>query len=837
MNGKAVVGVLVLMAFAFATAGCEGPEGPAGAAGAAGKSCTVTDNQDGTKTVTCEDGTSVTLYDGEDGGTGPTGPKGDKGDAGEAGTPGEDGENGLPGEDGEDGLSCTVLDNGNGSKTISCEDGTTATVFDGADGQSAAELFSLKAEMPAKLFMTIDSVVINSKPVVNFQLRDAAGRGAVGLPTNLLRWVLAKLVVPVDGPSYWEAYTRSSTGGPTSERNGTLVDHGDGTYTYTFATDVTNVTTPVAITWDAAATTRLTGQLSGSVNGVALPALNFVKDFVPAGGDLPATREIATTDACNECHGKLTLHGSRTEVQYCVVCHAKDVTDPNGVNIDMGYMTHAIHAAALREANGAPEYAIYSSHSAHLYTYGHIGYPQGNNNCLKCHDAADSANGGNWNTVPSIQTCKGCHESAAYADHVDGMTDAQCASCHGADKARSAAKMHVSENNSPNATGVVEGASNFIYEVKEAVVNGDGTTSVTFKITRDGTAMDLTAQPADLTGGPSFLLAYALPQDGIDAPLDYNNLGRSAAQPRSVSLANLRSGSAGAIAAGTDGYYVATINLANSFPAGATLRAVGLQGYYTQTGLAGGSLGRHTVASYKPVTGDTVRREVVDSAKCADCHEWFEGHGGNRVYEVGVCVMCHVPNLSTSGRGAAIANVTQATKDALTAAGYDGDDPLTYPEYTNNMKEMIHAIHGSHVKTVPFQEVRDRGTSGVYYYDFSHVTYPTAANNCLMCHKAGTFDDVPAGALATTFITDNGAIAAPADVAAARNTVPNALDVVQTPYAGACAACHDTPLAAAHMEQNGAMLNVTRDMLGGMETCVLCHGAGRAADVNVVHGL
>lgn len=45
-----------------------------------------------------------------------------------------DGAAAAAGEDGEDGTSCTVTDNGDGTVTISCEDGTTATVHDGQDG-------------------------------------------------------------------------------------------------------------------------------------------------------------------------------------------------------------------------------------------------------------------------------------------------------------------------------------------------------------------------------------------------------------------------------------------------------------------------------------------------------------------------------------------------------------------------------------------------------------------------------------------------------------------------------------------------------------------------------
>ena len=58
----------------------------------------------------------------------------------------------------------------------------------------------------------------------------------------------------------------------------------------------------------------------------------------------------------------------------------------------------------------------------------------------------------------------------------------------------------------------------------------------------------------------------------------------------------------------------------------------------------------HTPSAVIAVSGDEDRREVVDSDKCASCHEWFEGHGGNRVYNMNICVFCHVPNLSSSGR-------------------------------------------------------------------------------------------------------------------------------------------------------------------------------------------
>lgn len=103
-----------------------------GADGADGTSCTVTDNEDGTVTVGCEDGTTVTIADG-------TSCTVTDNEDGTATLSCEDGtttiiSDGAAGIDGTDGTSCTVTDNGELGVSIDCEDGTSATVVSGADG-------------------------------------------------------------------------------------------------------------------------------------------------------------------------------------------------------------------------------------------------------------------------------------------------------------------------------------------------------------------------------------------------------------------------------------------------------------------------------------------------------------------------------------------------------------------------------------------------------------------------------------------------------------------------------------------------------------------------------
>jgi OmcA/MtrC family decaheme c-type cytochrome len=278
----------------------------------------------------------------------------------------------------------------------------------------------------------------------------------------------------------------------------------------------------------------------------------------------------------------------------------------------------------------------------------------------------------------------------------------------------------------------------------------------------------------------------------------------------------------------------ATITTAASkFPTGATLRAVGLQGYFQQdldlplNATAEASL--HAIAAVAPVTGDAKRREVVDSAKCGQCHEWFEGHGGNRVYNINICTMCHVPNLSSSGR-------------ELTAY-------FTAPEDSQNLKDMIHGIHSSAFRTRDYEHVRNR--SGGIYYNWSEVTFPAETNNCTLCHKDGTYDlPLADGVLPTTVRTTgvaNGLDANPAAVTAARagTALPNATDWVNTPTASSCFYCHTSDSAYAHMVLSGAQLShpltsanayTNRSVLGSVEACVTCHGAGKSVDVTVVHG-
>ncbi len=492
--------------------------------------------------------------------------------------------------------------------------------------------------------------------------------------------------------------------------------------------------------------------------------------------------------------------------------------------------------------------------------------------CTVCHDPALATKAEFAYSQPSNKACGACHDGTNFRtglafgpngkDHVGRAQadDSACVLCHSAAQTK---VDHRTVNLTQHNQAVTDGLVSFSYLIDSATVDATNKVKIVFAIqqqTAPSTTKTFATLPlsSNFTGGPSFLLAYALAQDGITTPADYNNLGRSQAQPISVSLASLVAGTSGTLVASASkaGYYEATIT--SGFPAGAKMRSVGLQGYWTQVSPAAA---RHTISVVKSVTGDTARRQVVDATKCANCHEWFEGHGGNRVIgkETGssaelICMQCHVPGLATSGR-----RIPDTGANSMTTYAWTADDKkvlqewglmdtsgqfykttnisLDLPVVTNNFKEMIHGIHAGRDRVVPFQDARDRNTVKVLL-DFRRMDFPGVLTNCEGCHKAGTYSAVPSTALVSVFESRNDAYVAnpsPAGAGASLATA-NAKDIVQTPFGGACASCHDSSDAKLHMQQNGARLNINREDVGPVaESCKVCHGAGATYDAAAVH--
>jgi OmcA/MtrC family decaheme c-type cytochrome len=756
------------------------------------------------------------------------------------GCAGSDGANGAPGANGQDLTAAAKAE--------------TCTLCHAADAIAPPTAHpNLDANIdPAPYTATISSVTVSGTQfIINFSvgntgfvstLGDRVAPDATGAQLDrlaYLRFATAKLITnpSVTGETRWVSYNQG-------ERTYTKLTYNGGT-SYTYVTSALTATTGPTV-FDATAPTRIGLQISTAA-GVTSKPLQIVYDFRPDGNPITVTREIVSTAACAECHGTGNgiAHGTRYNAQYCAVCHTAETTR-GGETVEFKSMVHSIHTSQTRGFLDASE----------------VTYPQDILNCTKCHHGAAAVNANNWQNQPSIEACGSCHRAGGpgpavdFSNHMGGaVTNADCTGCHNSSRTdkRNVEIAHRTINATTNNPNVPTGEVNFAYEINLVTASSTTTLSavnpiIKFRILANENAAPSTpvtfatyttvpSVPTMLTvgthtfsGSPSFLVAYALPQEGLANNAatmnDYNNLGKAAAQPATISLTNLWNGSAGTLT-GPDasGYYTATItSTTGKFPAGAKMRTVALQGYFTQVDTGDG---RHALSVTGTVTGDVVRRAVVDPVKCGACHEWFEGHGGNRNIGLGsasapvagkdnaivVCVLCHNPNLSSSGRGAdpatVLSRMSTTDQTRMRAAGYNPADPSTYPEESQNLKDLIHATHASGIRTEPFRFVRDRGTSGVYYYDMSEVTFPGRIGDCEICHFSGTYNlPTTAGLLSSTYVTSDGNAAT--SVTTDRSTVPNANDIVTSPATAACITCHTTNVPVTHMNAQGSSIKVIR---------------------------
>jgi OmcA/MtrC family decaheme c-type cytochrome len=341
----------------------------------------------------------------------------------------------------------------------------------------------------------------------------------------------------------------------------------------------------------------------------------------------------------------------------------------------------------------------------------------------------------------------------------------------------------------------------FSYEVNQVTVASNVAT-VKFKIWQNGTAATLNTGGTGsvltgFSGGPSFLVIYAAPEDGITNPSDWNS-GHT-----SIALQNVYDGTKGTLT-GPDGsgYYTAVLSSATytalNIPSSATMVTGAMAGAFTKSGVSYPGL-----ASFKTADGYTARRTIFDPAKCNSCHEQLgtdpNFHGGS--YNVAMCAMCHTPNQASSG-------------------------------WSASFRTWVHGIHGAGKRTVPYTWHAVSATD-----TYADLEYPGVLSNCEQCHNPGTYDfsattytdDLigrmlnvvdASGTLASTSTTSyryspyvtldtnygvNYSIASNGTITAAAPTT-----LVSSPITAACSACHDRSSAISHMKSNGGLFYTPR---------------------------
>ena len=701
----------------------------------------------------------------------------------------------------------------------------------------------------------ITGVTVASAPIVTFSLFDGNGNPMRNLPASSVSFNFAKLIPGTDGnASAWQSYINrieepgagpgtSSQVQATTENGsaGKLVDNGDGTYVYTFATDITSVTDPVPVNYVPSLTHRVTFEIRGFA-----PVDNPIYDFRPSDGATTGlfSREIVKTGTCNACHGNLALHGgARRETQECVTCHNPGSTDANSGNtVDYRVMIHKIHMGEdLPSVVAGTDYCIYGFGDS-LNCYSDVVFPQDVRNCSNCHDADDPATpqAANWYTEPTREACGSCHDDVNFVTgegHAENdlgsgiiADNTQCAGCH------------VSSPNSPievrqaHRVLIEEAAAHFQFNIPAVAFNGLGTgPSVLFSVTdptNGGQAYDLANDPAITRSNLRFTLAWNT--------ADYTNDGSGSAPAQtaqtsiiadfSVPPDGLSELNPAAIDNG-DGTYslgLATIPIGTAIPVTGS-GTITLEGHpVVDIAEAAEEVPATTAAVLFGITDDpanpTPRRQKVDVARCDNCHERLSVHGANRNDNINACVTCHNANATDIAR--------RPTLSDAAAVNVDGK-----AEEAIDFKYMIHKIHAADIVVYGFD-----GSAN----EFSDVRYPQRLTNCTACHTDDGFYPVNfgSGVLATTI--DTGSVAGSGVVDGDPLN-----DVNITPNSSVCSSCHTTTEAALHMELSGGSfdacqgadgtLTIRVDTCGGtlgptpVETCPVCHGAGASVDVAVVH--
>jgi OmcA/MtrC family decaheme c-type cytochrome len=679
-----------------------------------------------------------------------------------------------------------------------------------------------------KINIAVSSVTVpagGGAPVVELTLTNDLTQGLFGLPAGDIRFVLSQLSPAAAGSgesSEWQSYvSRSSAGIPNAQANtetassGTFVDNGDGTYQYTFAQALTAYAG--APTFDAIKSHRL----GIEIRGQAPISSNGLFDFVPAGGAPTFTRNIVDNDTCNACHDVLNFHGGpRTDVGYCVTCHNPSSTDEDsGFSVDMKMLIHSIHS-------GRDGYAIVGFRGT-VHDYSDVEFPQDVRNCQTCHQEsdADTPEASNWRMVANRASCGTCHfddgdaangendyaiENGVHPGGFNFSDDTQCIDCHGGAATVTNDDGQLVRVEEIHRIPALEASKDFVYNIVAVrnVEAGGAPIEVDYSVT------DAAGTPYDLGSDPAFgTCAFGTSRLAIDigwSTDDYTNEGSGNGNASPLGMNALAA--CGGVGTDVDGDGVYTAVASAGLPAGLSgTIAVALEGH-PAVDLDGDGVLSDRVAVTNAVeyfgidgAGATPRRNAVLIEKCDDCHKQLSLHGNNRTDKPEVCAICHNPNATDINRRV-------AGSACVNTLGTD-DQPI-------DLKNMIHGIHAGAIGVCGF------GNSAHPYFD---VVYPGRLNNCEGCHTAGSYYPVEPGEILGTTVDAND----PAIVTD---------DVVISPNTSVCSTCHADSLAAEHMKQNGGDFAATKAadsslISSGVETCTLCHGPGRTADVAEVHGV
>jgi OmcA/MtrC family decaheme c-type cytochrome len=236
--------------------------------------------------------------------------------------------------------------------------------------------------------------------------------------------------------------------------------------------------------------------------------------------------------------------------------------------------------------------------------------------------------------------------------------------------------------------------------INSAKIASDGTVTVVYSLTDPaGLTLDINGVYTPGAISVRYLVAY-IPANQEQ----YVNYITSASTGAAGTFQNPTGDTGGVITQLDNGQYQYVFK--NKLPAGFDTTATHTIGLYGSRNLSAFNVTNNFAsATYNFVPNGakvTKVRDVVATASCNNCHDQLSFHGGSR-RGVGVCILCHTPQMTDSGNGNSV-----------------------------DFKVFIHKLHdGANLPSV---------TAGTPYKfgstDFSKVAYPADTRRCTTCHDA-----------------------------------------------------------------------------------------------------
>ncbi|HSN93076.1 MAG TPA: cytochrome c3 family protein [Anaeromyxobacteraceae bacterium] len=846
---------VVASAAVLALAACKGDDG---AAGANGTSCTVTDNGNGTSTISCQDGTTATVS------------------------------NGTDGLNGTDGQSCTMTSNPDGSKTVTCPDGNVAVlpavtvsgkvlVTDQAAAVAGADVVvTFKVNVDGVLNTTFtnkvraerhayDATVSGYRRTSIATTAFTVSAGATGYTATFpgmattIGSTPTTFLIHLDTGVAWPSATvvAHSPAGPsksTVSDQACMNCHGANVFRdgHEGAYNPQGVAACVVchVRYDRMSRGEPNDRLKSYVHGIhnshEMPARAITADIDPDGaGPLPPEPFTVTKP-----DGVYARNDSIRLIPGSYPPGVAELSSPFSVGFP-GYM---INCGTCHDTDASLAYVL--------------DRPVGYSTCMSCHDGWDgfprTVAGGTLQghrTYTVATTCTSCHDGSTAPANVRGFHNGKLTGRSGL--------VYDGKDQS------IEQGKKIAMEITGVTAAGAGQPLVVTWIAYDPTNANAPYDPcnSDYAVGPVFFGKTGLPTsnctntaNGCNSNLsllrafaqanDWVNegVGTSPGQPNGIA-ANINITATNTTCASN----VATTTLTLEATAAVKGR-VAIQGKaqlrFAPTGgviwTRSPSPTREFLVADGTLPTDT-RRRVVDTAKCLSCHLGsLYQHGGNRVDNVDLCMMCHNP----------------ASNESQIRAGLGVDASEAYDfqaGQTFDLRAMVHGIHSAGESGHPLVYYRGMG---IYFFgnaealaavpqwpgtgvqtifgsnppvtrahNYIEIHYPRALNDCAACHVDGSENAMPMPWEAVAVTETN-----------AGTDIPGQLDdELIGPTVAACMSCHQSgawftqAVLRGHAYDNSwnpqAFPNGRQDLIDGVEieSCILCHGPGAVADYSAMH--